>query len=185
MTTWQAMAALEGLGYRFEITAEGKIRGTIEGTSPPEASALLEIVRHDRDRTVGYVRERQAGATVVEDGSTCGVFDAVAIGAAVSAGEARLFGKVVDHRQADNVTIRWEPLNGQTSAALLEHRRDTLFRALQRRMTAMEDLPDRELSSEEIDRLNVDYGRCKRLLQGYNTQTTAGSSSLQPWGCDD
>ena len=49
MTTWQAMAALEGLGYRFEITAEGKIRGTIEGTSPPEASALLEIVRHDRD----------------------------------------------------------------------------------------------------------------------------------------
>ena len=113
------------------------------------------------------------------------VFDAIAIGAAVKAGEARLFGKVVYHRQADNVTIRWEPLNGQTSAALLEHRRNALYKALQRRLEAMENLPDRELSSEEIDRLNEDYGRCKRLLQGYNAQTTTGGSPFQKWGCDD
>ena len=98
------------------------------------------------------------------------VFDAIAIGAAVKAGEARLFGKVIYHRQADNVTIRWEPLNGQTPAVLLEHRRDTLYRALQRRMAAMEDLPDRELSSKEIDRLNEDYGRCRHLLQVYATE---------------
>ena len=101
MTTWQAMAALERLGYCFEITAGGKIRGTLEGIKPPEASALLEIVRRDRDSAAAYVRERQAGATVAEDGSTYPVFDAVAIGKAIKAGEARLIGKITYHRQAD------------------------------------------------------------------------------------
>lgn len=164
MTTQQAMAALEGLGYRFEITAEGKIRGTIEGTKPPEASALLEIVRRDRDSAAAFVRERQAGATVVD---TCSVFDAVAIGGAIRNGTAQLFGRIVYHRQADNVTIQWESLNGQTSAALLDNRREALRNALQSRLQAMEILPDRELTGDEIDRLNAEYGRCKRLLDGY------------------
>lgn len=166
MTTWQAMAALEGLGYRFEITAEGKIRGTLEGTKPPEASALLDIVRRDRDSAAAYVKEQQAGATVVDDGSGYTVFTAVAIGEAIKAGEARLIGKVTYHRQADNVTIRWEPLNGQTT--LLDTRREALRIALESRLGALEVLPDRELTSDEIDHLNVEYGRCKRLLEGYH-----------------
>ena len=167
MTTWQAMTALEGLGYRFEITADGKIRGIIEGTKPPEACALLEIVRRDRDSAAAYVKERQAGATVIDDGSTFSVFDAVAIGEAIKSGEARLFGKVIYHRRADNVTIRWEPSNGQTSAALLDNRREVLRNALQSRLCALEVLPNREMTSDEIDRLCAEYGRCKRLLEGY------------------
>ena len=167
MTTWQAMAALEGLGYRFEITAGGKIKGTIEGTKPPEASALLDVVRRDRDSAAAYVRERQAGATVADDGSTYTVFDAVALCGAVKNGEAQLFGKVIYHRQANNVTIRWEPLNGQAAAALLDTRREALRNALQSRLCAMEALPDRELTGDEIGRLNAEYGRCKRLLEGF------------------
>ena len=166
MTTWQAMAALEALGYRFEITAAGKIRGTVEGTKPPEASALLDIVRRDRDSAAAYVRERMAGATVVDDGSTYPMFDAVAICAAIRAGEAQLFGKVTYHRQADNVTIRWEPLNGQTPAALLDTRREALRTALQSRLCALEVLPDREMVGDEIDALNRDYGHSKQLLEG-------------------
>jgi hypothetical protein len=160
------MAALEGLGYRFEITAEGKIRGTVEGTKPPEASALLDIVRRDRDSAAAYVRERQAGATVADDGSTYPMFDAVAICGAIRDGEARLFGKVIYHRRADNVTIRWEPLTGQTAAALLDTRREALRIALQSRLGALEVLPDREMTSDEIDRLNAEYGHCRRLLEG-------------------
>ena len=161
MTTWQAMAALEGLGYRFEITAEGKIRGTIEGTKPPEASALLEIVRRDRDSAAAYVQ--QAGATVVD---TYTVFDAVAICGAIKSGDAQLFGKVIYHRQADNVTVRFQPLNGQTAAALLNTRREALRNTLQSRLCALEVLPDRELTGDEIDSLNAEYRRCKRLLKG-------------------
>ena len=170
MTTWQAMAALEGLGYQFKITAEGKIRGTIEGTKPPEASALLDIVRSDRDSAAAYVRERQAGSIVVDDGSTYCVFDAIAIGEAYKAGEARLFGKVIYHRCADSVTIRWEPLNGQTAVALLDTRREALRNTLQSRLCALEVLPDRELTGDEINRLNADYGRYKRLLEGFHEQ---------------
>ena len=166
MTCWQAMNALERLGYRFSLTAEGRIQASIRGIKPPEASALLEIIRQERDSAAAYVRERQAGAIVIEDGSTRSVFDAVAIGEAVRDGEARLIGKVVYHRQADNVTIRWEPLNGQPSAALLCTRREVLRNALQSRLQAMEILPDRELTGDEIDRLNAEYGRCKRLLDG-------------------
>ncbi|NLI22313.1 MAG: hypothetical protein GX418_12320 [Clostridiales bacterium] len=167
MTTWQAMAALEGLGYRFEITAEGKIRGTVEGKKPPEASGLLEIVRRDRDSAAAYVKERQAGATVVDDGSTYSMFDAVAICGAIRDGEAQLFGMVTYHRRADTVTIKWEPLNGQTSAALLDTRREALRNALQGRLCVLEVLPDGEMTGDEIDRLNAEYGRCKRLLEGY------------------
>ena len=167
MTTWQAMAALEALGYRFEITADGKIRGTVEGTKPPEACALLDIVRRDRDSAAAFVQARQAGATVVDDGSTYGVFDAVAICGAIRDGEAQLFGMVTYHRRADTVTIKWEPLNGQTSAALLDNRREALRNALQSRLCALEVLPNREMTSDEIDRLCAEYGRCKRLLEGY------------------
>jgi len=33
--------------------------------------------------------------------------------------DVTLFRKVIYHRRADNVTIRWEPRNGQPAAALL------------------------------------------------------------------
>ena len=167
MTVWQGMHALEALGYQFRLEGNA-IKYTAGGLKPsPEESELLDIVRRDRDSAAAYVRERQAGATVADDGSTYGMFEAVAICGAIRDGQAQLFGKVIYHRRADNVTIRWEPLNGQTTAALLDTRRETLRNALESRLDVLEVLPDREMTGDEIDRLNAEYGRCKRLLEGY------------------
>ena len=137
MTTWQAMSALEGLGYRFEA-AGGGVRACLQGTPPPEASALLDIVRRDREAARAYVLERQAGAVVVDDGCTCTLFDALAIAQAVRKGEARLVGKVVFHRRSMTVTVRWEPQTGEASAALLAKARERLKNALKARLKAME-----------------------------------------------
>ena len=48
MTVWQAMHALEGLGYRFRATGGG-VKAEVCGEAPPESSALLDIVRSDRE----------------------------------------------------------------------------------------------------------------------------------------
>ena len=168
MTVWQRMHALEALGYQFRLEGDA-IKYTAGGLKPSaEESALLDIVRRDRDSAAAYVRERQAGATVVDDGSTYPMFDALALCGAIRDGEAQLFGKVIYHRRAGNVTIRWEPLNGQASAALLDTRREALRNALQSRLCALEVLPDREMTGDEVDRLNAEYGRCKRLLEGHH-----------------
>ena len=143
MTVWQGMHALEALGYQFRLEGNA-IKYTAGGLKPsPEEINLLDIVRRDRDSAAAYVRERQAGATVIDDESTYPMFDAVALCGAVRDREAQLFGKVIYHRRADTVTIRWEPLNGQTSAALLDTRRAALRTALQGRLCALEVLPDK------------------------------------------
>ena len=170
MTVWQGMHTLEALGYQFRLEGDA-IKYTAGGLNPsPEESALLDIVRCDRDSAAAYVRERQAGATVIDDNLTYPMFDAVALCGAIRDGEARLFGKVIYHRQADNVTIRWEPLNGQTSAALLDTRREALRTVLHSRLCALEVLPNREMTGDEIDALNREYGRRKRLLEGYQKE---------------
>lgn len=167
MTTRQAMAELERLGYQFEITVEGKIKGTIQGTNPPEATYLLEFVRRDRDSATAYVKERRSGSTVADDGLICTVFDAVAISEAVKTGEAQLLDKVNYHWQPNNVTLRWKPCNGQTSSVLLAVYRESLYKRLQNQMRVMEQLPDRDLTCEEIERLNREYTRCINLLNDY------------------
>lgn len=167
MTVWDAMSRLEQLGYRFEITTERKIKGTFQGTKPPEASVLLEIVRHDHESAVAYVLEHKVRRNAVINRNTYSVFDAVAVSEAVQAGEARLLGVVIYHRQANNVTIRWEPCNGQDAYLLLRKYRETLLNTLQNRVRAMERLPDRELTDEEIGHLNNDYTHCLNLLNDY------------------
>ena len=101
--------------------------------------ALLEIVRRDREAAWAYVLARQEGATVVEDGCTYSLFDALAIGQAIRKGEARLLGKVIFHRQEMTVCVRWEPLTGEASAELLNRRRECLKNALEGRLAAMEN----------------------------------------------
>jgi hypothetical protein len=153
MTCYQAMEALEGMGYLFSITAEGKIRGTLHSKQPPEASALLDIVKKNRESALDYLER-------------CSVFDAVAIGQAVKAGEARLIGKVIYHTKRNNVTIHWEPLNGQSRSTLLNTRREALKAALEGRLRAMDNL-DNELTATEVDHMNAEYGCCLLLLEGY------------------
>ena len=72
------------MGYRFEITTERKIKGTFQGTKPPEASVLLEIVRHDHESAVAYVLEHKVRRNAVINGNTYSVFDAVAVSEAVA-----------------------------------------------------------------------------------------------------
>lgn len=163
MTTWQAMNALERAGYTFAPTAQG-VRATLQGRPPPEASALLEIVRRDREAARAYVLARQEGATVVEDGCTYSLFDALAIGQAIKKGEARLLGKVIFHRQAMTVSVRWEPLTGEASAELLTRRRECLKNTLEGRLKAMESSGWENLTEEEYDQFCARYGRYYRLL---------------------
>ena len=164
MTTWQAMNQLERLGYQFEATAEG-VHVTLQGAPPPEASALLEIVRRDREAARAYVMERQAGAHVAEDGSTYSVLDALAIAQAVRKGEARLLGKVIFHRPAGVVTVRWEPLNGEPEGAMLKRCRDTLQNALEGRLKALEERDYTNLTAEGKEAYCRQYERYLAVLE--------------------
>ena len=164
MTTWQAMNQLERLGYQFEATADG-VRVTLQGEAPREASALLEIARRDREAARAYVLERQAGARVAEDGSTYSVLDALAIAQAVRKGEARLLGKVVFHRPAGVVTVRWEPLNGEPEGAMLKRCRDALQNALESRLKALEERDYTNLTAEEKEAYCRQYERYLAVLE--------------------
>ena len=164
MTTWQAMNQLERLGYQFEATAEG-VHVTLQGAPPREASALLEIARRDREAARAYVMERQAGAHVAEDGSTYSVLDALAITQAVRKGEARLLGKVIFHRPAGVVTVRWEPLNGEPEGAMLKCFRDTLQNALEGRLKALEERDYTSLTVEEKEAYCRQYERYLAVLE--------------------
>ncbi|MCI5956594.1 MAG: hypothetical protein MRZ54_06390 [Clostridiales bacterium] len=166
MTTWQAMNTLERAGYIFAPTAEG-VRASLQGQPPAEASALLDIVRRDREAARAYVLARQEGATVVDDGCTYSLFDALAIGQAVRKGEARLLGKVIFHQQEMTVTARWEPLTGEASAELLNRRRECLKNALEARLKAMENSRWENLTAVEYDQFCAQYGRYYRLLEEY------------------
>lgn len=165
MTTWQAMNQLERLGYQFEATADG-VRVTLQGEAPPEASALLEIARRDREAARAYVLERLAGAHVAEDGSTYSVLDALAIAQAVRKGEARLLGKVVFHRPAGNVSVYWEPLTCESPEVLLNRYREALTNALEARLKAMDESPYWNLTPEEYDAFCAKYSRYAELLKG-------------------
>ena len=143
MTTWHARAAEEA----------------------PEASALLEIARRDREAARAYVLERQAGAHVAEDGSTYSVLDALAIAQAVRKGEARLLGKVIFHRQAGVVTVRWEPLNGESEDNCLSRHRDALQNALEGRLKALEERDYTNLTAEEKEAYCRQYERYLAVLE--------------------
>lgn len=164
MTTWQAMNQLERLGYQFEATAEG-VHVTLQGAPPPEASALLEIVRRDREAARAYVLERQAGAHVAEDGSTYSVLDALAIAQAVRKGEARILGKVIFHRPAGVVTVRWEPLNGKSEDNCLSRHRDAFQNALEGRLKALEERDYTNLTAEEKEAYCRQYERYLAVLE--------------------
>ena len=163
MTTWQAMNSLEGLGYQFRADGD-LVRFSLIGEAPPEAPALLDVVRRDREAARAYVLARQEGATVVDDGCTYSLFDALAIGQAIKKGEARLLGKVIFHRQEMTVSVRWEPLTGEASAGLLNRRRECLKNALEARLKAMENSGWENLTAEEYNQFCARYGRYYRLL---------------------
>ncbi len=165
MTTWQAMNSLEDLGYQFRADGD-LVRFSLIGQPPLEASALLDIVRRDREAARAYVLARQEGATVVDDGCTYSLFDALAIGQAVKKGEARLLGKVVFHRQEMTVSVPWEPLTGEASTGLLSRRRECLKNALEARLKAMESSGWENLTVEEYNQFCARYGRYYRLLEG-------------------
>ena len=164
MTTWQAMNQLERLGYQFEATADG-VRVTLQGEAPREASALLEIARRDREAARAYVMERQAGAHVTEDGSTYSVLDVLAIAQAVRKGEARLLGNVIFHRPAGVVTVRWEPLNGESEDNCLSRHRDALQNALEGRLKALEEQDYTNLTAKEKEAYCRQYERYLAVLE--------------------
>ena len=167
MTTWQAMNQLERLGYQFEATAEG-VHVTLQGAPPPEASALLEIVRRDREAARVYVLERQAGGIVAEDGCTYSVLEALAIAQAVRKGEARLLGKVIFHRPAGNVSVYWEPLTDETPLVLLNRSKKALQNALEARLTALEGQNYTNQSAEEREAYCRQYERYLAVLELQN-----------------
>lgn len=160
MTTWQAMHALEGLGYRFEPVAEG-VRATLQGVPPPVAADLLAIVKRDRAAARAYVLERSCGAVVAEDGCTYTVFEALAIGQAVRSGDAKLLGKVVYHAQSMTVTVYWEPLTTESPSAMLKRHKTRLTAAMRGSMQAMEHSGWDSLTTAQ----QAKYRRYYRLLE--------------------
>lgn len=163
MTTWQAMNRLENLGYCFRTDGE-RVRFSLIGTAPPEASALLDIVRADRAAAADYIRQRENGATVIDDGCTYSVFDALAIGQAVRHGAAVLLAPVVFHKQALTVSVYWQPVEG-TAETVLDAHRNRLKNALKSRLQAMADQPLEGLTEAEIDRYCEKYSHYKSLLE--------------------
>lgn len=163
MTTWQAMAALEAAGYRFSL--EGGNIHARAAEEAPEASALLEIARRDREAARAYVLERQDGACVMEDGSTYSVLEALAIAQAVRKGEARLFGKVIFHRPAGTVSVYWESLTDETAEALLNRYKEALQNALEARLTALEGQDYSNSSAEEREAYCRQYERYLAVLE--------------------
>lgn len=164
MTVWQAMNKLENIGYTFIQDGES-LKAAIIGTAPPEASALLDIVRADRAAAADYIRQRDAGATVIDDGCTYSVFDALAIGQAVRHGAAVLLAPVVFHKQALTVSVYWQPVEGEAETVLDTHR-NRLRNALEGRLQVMEDQPLEGLTEAEIDRFCEKYSQYKTILEG-------------------
>ena len=163
MTVWQAMNKLENIGYTF-IQDGNSLKAAIIGKAPPEASALLDIVRADRAAAADYIRQRENGATVIDDGCTYSVFDALAIGQAVRHGAAVLLAPVVFHKQALTVSVYWQPVEGAAETVLDAHR-NRLRNALKSRLQAMEDQSLDGLTEAEIDRFCEKYSHYKTLLE--------------------
>lgn len=164
MTCWQAMKRLEDLGYSFHLDA-GRAVGVLAGAAPPEASALLEIARADRAAAAEYVRQREAGAVVVDDGCTYSVLDALAIGQAVQRGEAVLLAPVVFHVEPVNASVYWKPTHGVPDA-VLEWHRERLEKALRRCLQEMEQKDLDGMTEAETDRFCEKYDRYKIIMEG-------------------
>ena len=156
------MASLEALGYSFSMEGEA-VQVSITGSAPPEASALLAIARADRAAAADYVRQRNAGATVTEDGCTYSVLEALAIAQAVRKGEAALIGKVVFHADTLAVTVRWHPIAAEAQVLLDAHKK-RLKQALQQRLQEMEQQPVEGLTEAEMTLLCEKHDRYKSIL---------------------
>lgn len=170
MTTWQAMNALERVGYTFALTSGG-VRATLQGRPPPEASTLLEVVRRDREAARAYVLARQEGATVVEDGCTYSLFDALAIGQAIRKGEARLLGKVIFHKRDMTVSLYWKQLAAEGPAAFMNRYRERMKSAIQKRLRQMDDAEWWKLSEDEFDQMSSRYSFLCWLLEEQEGKT--------------
>lgn len=170
MTTWQAMSALERVGYTFAPTAEG-VRATLQGQPPAEASALLDIARRDREAARAYVLARQEGATVVDDGCTYSLFDALALGQAVRKGEARLLGKVIFHKRDMTVSLYWKQLTAEDPAAFMNRYRERMKSAIQKRLRQMDDAEWWKLSEDEFDQMSSRYSFLCWLLEKQEGKT--------------
>lgn len=163
MTCWQAMKRLEDLGYSFHVDA-GRAVGVLAGAAPPEASSLLDIARADRAAAAEYVRQREAGAVVVDDGCTYSVLDALAIAQAVRRGDAVLLGPVIFHREAVNVTVLWQPAHG-VAEEVLEWHRERMEKAIHRRLQEMEQKDLDGMTEAEIDRFCEKYDHYKIIME--------------------
>lgn len=164
MTVAEAMNALEHLGFSFRLAERGEIKFRSSVERPPEAAALLDIVRTDRASAADYIRQRESGATVVDDGCTYSVMDALAIAQAVRRGDAVLLAPVIFHKQALNVTVCWEPTHG-IAGAVLEWHRERLKNTLQGRLQTMEQQPLDGMSAEEVEALCDKYTLYKTLME--------------------
>lgn len=171
MTTWQAMNRLEALGYTFRLNDEGRATGYIEGVRPPEASALLDIARTDPISAADYVRQRQTGALVVDDGCTIPVLDALAISLAIRKGEAELLGKVVFHKRDMTVSLYWKQLTAEEPAAFMNRYRERMKSAIQKRLRQMDDAEWWNLSEEEFDQMSSRYCFLNWLLEEQEGKT--------------
>lgn len=164
MTVYEAMNALECMGFSFRLDDNGEIKFRSLGNRGPEASALLEIARADRCAAADYVRQREAGALVVDDGCTYSVLDALAIAQAVKRGDAVLLAPVVFHVDPVNVSVYWKPVVG-VAEGVLEWHREKLKSAILRRICSIEQQPIDGLSETEIDALYEQYRRYKNILE--------------------
>jgi len=165
VTVSQAMRELEKMGCSFRLDESGGVRFRFDADRPPEAAALLEIARSDRAAAADYVRQREAGAVVVDDVCTYSVLDALAIGQAVKRGDAVLLAPVVFHREPITVTVFWHPVRG-VAEAVLDWHRERLEKAMHRSLQEMEQQPLDGLTAAEVERLGNKYSRYKTILEG-------------------
>lgn len=171
MTVYQAMNKLESLGYCFHLNDEGRAVGSIVGNKPAEASALLDIARADPISAADYVRQRQAGALVVDDGCTISVLDALAISLAIRKGEAELLGKVIFHKRDMTVSLYWKQLTAEEPAVFMDRYRKRMRAAIQKRLRQMDDAEWWNLSEEEFEQMSSRYSFLNWLLEEQEGKT--------------
>ena len=164
MTTWQAMARLEALGYCLGLTEDGRAKARVIGEAPAEAEALLKIARQDPGAAADYVRMRQAGLTVVDEGRKMSLLDALSVGQAVRKGEAELLGKVRLHPDDLTVSLCWIPVNGEQPEMVLHRWRKKTRALIEKRLQEMDASSWWELNAEEYNHFCARYGFYKRLL---------------------
>lgn len=165
MTVWQAMARLEALGYTFRLDKSGRVAARIAGEEPREADALFTIASTDRAAAADFVRMRQDGAAVVDEGQRLPLLDALAIGQAIRKGQAELVGSVRFIAADLTVCLWWYPINGEEPSALLERHRAALAAAVEKRLEKMDASEWWNLPPEEYEAFCKKYGFYRWLLK--------------------